>query len=372
MIATSQDLAPSEEMIPFETSFHLSAMEDDTRRTWEGWFSAEGIDWEDEIAPSTSAVFREAIDEYLRKNPVVLWDHDRSFPIGKVHSIEIHEGVGMLAKGEIFTVKDFGFEFSSDGESANMQILNKCNEVWGLMKSGIVKGLSWHGRVRKQWVWSEDLGEYIKKAKKVILISEVTITPIQVHPSAKITKVNTMAKALEMSKALPLNHVKDASMDKIKQARDAQSAYLSAMSNLEDGVDLPQEMVDAHKALMGAIEVEEPSEKALRSEVDQLKEQVSSLLQEPAPLRKRTGKPEGVQSPPSKSLEFVEVVDKALDVHKSTLNGVTEMGEGKPYYGTPEDAVKMIMLKSGGRIEHRSDFTVSPACQALLQELQGN
>lgn len=366
-IATVKTINPSEG-ITFQDSLTISPRYEGDKRTFEGWFSVGGIDWEDEDAPSTAKVFQEAADEYLRKNPVILWDHKRDFPIGKAISIKVHEGVGVHVVGEILGPRDFGYETSEDGESSSMELLNKCNEVWELMKRGIVKGLSWKGRVRKQWAWSDDLNKYVKRAKKVLLIYEVTVTPVQVHPSAQITQVNTMAKALEMSKALPLTIEGKGMSEQVKRAQEAQEAYIKAMRALEDGVDLPQEMLDRHNSIGGAMQVEEVSEKSLEMQVKELTEQINALKSEPAPLRNQTGQPTGSKERPVEGASFEESVEKSLNVMSNVENGVTDRGAGKACYVTAEDTVKMLFLKSKGRIEHRGQFSVSPACQQLLQE----
>mgnify|MGYP002638768229 CR=1 FL=1 len=349
---------------------------DSERRLWEGWISVDGIDWEDEGFPSTVEVFRDAAAEYMAKIPVVLWNHDTDFPIGRILDIQVHEGVGVWAKGEILRAQDFGFETSEEGENANLAILNKCNEVWGLIKTRIVKGLSWNGRARKQYTWAEALGRYIKQTKKVLLIREVTITSIQASPGSQITGFNEVAKALGTTAEAQI--MQEGKMNaNLLELKKAMATVKTAIQALPDGTELPQDIAEMYEEVSKALGVEVEPEpvveedevmKSLPGKMSSLADKLTSFLNEPAALVNRTGQPSGAKEKPVvEPGSFDEGVNKTLGIIGTIEDGVTQKGKGDTSYIMPTDAAKLIMLRSNGRIRH-GEFTISPACQALLKE----
>lgn len=178
------------------------------RRLFEGWMTLGGIDFQKmEVTPEA---FEDAFRVFLAKNPVVVWDHKRNLPLGRILAMTLYPEEGVFVQGEVFRFDDPVFEFWEQQELVDSDdipnIKRNCDQVWALMQTGVVKGISWHGdTLRCQYVYSEQLGEYVQQHTQVT-IAEVTVTPIQVHPGAQITAVNTLAKALELTKALPLCH----------------------------------------------------------------------------------------------------------------------------------------------------------------------
>lgn len=185
---------------------HLDGYGD--RRIFSGWASVRGIDFEDmEILPEA---FKAGAQAYLDKNPVILWDHVRNIPIGKCLEISFKEE-GIYIKAEIFNLTKEGKD--ADGKEpidmpkdprfpALQSIAAKCDEVWKLIVGGHVRGLSVSGRVRgKMRTYTDENGVKVKQPPEVLLY-EISVTPIQVVPKAKIDAANTLAKALRIVKGL--------------------------------------------------------------------------------------------------------------------------------------------------------------------------
>ena len=70
------------------------------RRTFEGWASVRGIDFQGENTPPEA--FVGALHRYLKKNPVLLWHHNFSKPIGRILSARIDYRKGIYVVGEVF------------------------------------------------------------------------------------------------------------------------------------------------------------------------------------------------------------------------------------------------------------------------------
>lgn len=200
--------------VPWTIDIHgIQHIDDPTgqdRRLFEGWASLGGIDYQDmEIAPGA---FESMAEEYLRKNPVILWDHIRHLPIGTVHSLTFADE-GLYLKGEIWRLEDLDWDDEEETRKAKSKdevfvgtenIAKKCDQVWKLIVSGKIRGLSVRGKARQYVpVYSESLQQYVPRVTEFLLY-EISVTPIQVHPGAQITAVNTIAKSLEICKSLPI------------------------------------------------------------------------------------------------------------------------------------------------------------------------
>lgn len=355
-----------DDSVGFEANGELHHIPDatgDNRRLFEGWVSLVGVDWQDEEMPTS--VFEAAIAAYMAKNPVVLWDHKREFPIGRVLKMSAYPDKGIWMRGYIFDERDF------DGQGGEIQ--QKADEVWPLMKKGHTRGLSWSGRARRRWVWSPELGKYIKQPVEV-LIHETTVTAIQVHPGAKITGINTLAKALEIAKALPLGASQqdgERTMDeKLQALQAAQETALQALHDLPDGTEIPTNLILAQEKISKALGIEKPAEappadppaedpisKALEPLMEQLKaqqEQISQLTGAPAPVRNRVDHddPAGAAPPPSEEgMGGMELISKALEIGGDSVNGVSEKGQGKAHGASGVDIMKLFMITNRHRIE---------------------
>jgi hypothetical protein len=203
---------------------HIDDPSGEDRRLFEGWASLGGIDYQGhEIEPGA---FEAMALEYLAKNPVLLWDHIRHLPIGTIHEL-IFADEGLYIKGEIWRFEDIEWDDEAEAEKAKKDgkvyvgtesIGKKCNEVWFLIKTGKIRGLSVRGKAR-QWtaVYSVELRKQIPRISEILLY-EISVTPTQVHPGAKIVAVNTLAKSLEICKGLSLE------FESFEQDRTEQSA----------------------------------------------------------------------------------------------------------------------------------------------------
>lgn len=337
------------------------------RRVWEGWASLEGIDWEDEDYPA--AVFENAMRLYTAKNPVVLWDHIRDMPIGQITEWQVVPQRGVFVRGYVFDQRDFPY---------GGNILAKCNEVWPIVQSGHIRGLSWVGVARKRWVYSEDLGKPIKQATE-ILIHEITITPTQVNPGAKITGVS-VAKAIQTCKALTIGDTQ-MSIEKVKKA---QAQYLAALHELQDGQELPSDLVTNQQQINAAMGLKpqeqtvEDASKSLKNLEEQIAKQQAELevlKGKAAPLRNQVSHQPGSSSSPKPSEgghDFMDVVSKALEMGGSIRDGKLNGGTGEAVQPVPgPDLMGMYMVRKGLALNwpdqaHRPQISFSPAAQALM------
>lgn len=357
--------------VEFVASGDLYHVEDpNNRRIVEGWCSLGGVDWEDEEILSTA--LPQAVEVYARKNPVILWDHKREFPIGQLLEWEVSER-GLFVRFRILDASDF--------DDPDSEILKKCNEVWGLVRRGIVRGLSWNGRARKRHVWSHDLRQWIKQSVE-ILMSEITVTPVQVHPGAKITGVNTLSKALEICKALRLGD-KGEPMDPIKAAQEAQAAYVAALKALPDGATLPSELVENHEAVNKALGIEPPADlsEAINKALSPLQNKIAQLeskLGGPAPLRNRVGEGnDGANGRPGErngAEVFYENISKALEIGGDVRDGKAKRGTGERLFLTGPDLMGMYLVANDCQLNwkrsQKPDISFGPGAHALMNAQQ--
>ena len=338
--------------------------DDQGRRLIEGWASLRGIDWQDEeILPES---FERGAMDYLSKNPVLLWDHKRHIPIGKVRSLTITDD-GLFMQAEIFAPTEEDTErlqqLNSLSEGYDSYLL-KANEVWWGVQQGQIRGLSVSGRTRRRAVFSPELNKYIHQGVET-LIHEISITPTQVHPGSRITGVNTLAKALELTKALPLIYTRTTMNEKQKKAFEAQTAYLAALKELGDGAELPQEMVEVHKALSTAIADDPQPEKkevavqeqpditalivkAIADQLSPIQEQINKLANVPAPIKAKTSlvAPEGASVKPLTEQNESNAIEKALGIVAMSKNGRANLGDGEFHGVDGVEAIKFIMARS--------------------------
>ena len=408
MIAEASQVPPpptgaSTAFVPFEIGakqlYHIP--DPQGRRLIEGWASLRGIDWQDEeILPES---FEQGAMEYLTKNPVLLWDHQRHIPLGKVLALTITDD-GLFMQAEIFSPTPQELEqiqkLDQLSEGYHSYLL-KANEVWWGIRQGLIRGLSVQGRTRRRAVWSPELGKFVHQGVETLL-HEISVTPTQVHPGSRITGVNTLAKALEITKALPLIERNYTMNEKQKRAMELQSMYFESLKDLGDGTEVPEEMLRVHELLSKAIKVDEPStalptvaspnvakneketpeqlavletllKKALQQHLAPLQEQVNRLSQQPAPIRARVtmNAPEGAAPKPlGQTNSYGGAIEKALQVISTSKNGISNFGQGD-YHGCDGlTAMKLIFARS--RTKNKpivfDDVTLGAAGQTLLKK----
>lgn len=372
-------------IVEFVASGELYHVPDpENRRIAEGWMSLGDVDWQDEDVPSV--ILGQSIAAYARKNPVILWDHKRHFPIGQLLEWEVSEK-GVFVRFRILDASDF--------DDPDSEILKKCNEVWGLVRRGLVRGLSWDGRARKRYIWSTELGKLIKQPVE-ILMSEITVTPVQVHPGAKITGVNTLSKALTLCKALELGDKGETSMS--EELKAAQDAYLAALHKMPDGSTLPPEILNNHEQITKALSLEpappppqEPPPKASTTLPSELQEAITKALE---PLQQKVGDLESklnvpaelrnkVQhgnapasnprpgSEPTPGEQFHEQITKALQLGSQVRDGKLQRGHGERVSVNGEDLMGACMIAQGLQLNwrekgYRPDITL-PTLQPLME-----
>jgi len=373
-----------------EQVYHIP--DEQGRRLIEGWASLRGIDWQDEeILPES---FIEGAKEYLLKNPVLLWDHTRSLPIGRVLELAVLDA-GLFMRAELFRPGDEDLRNVQPLESASdasfQSFLAKANEVWWGIKNGSIRGLSVRGRTRRRAAWSAELGRFVPQGVQT-LIYEISVTSAQVHPASRITGLNTLAKALQMTKALAL--WRDPMDEKTKKALEAQQVYVEALKSLGDNVELPQDLLVGHVAITKAIQIEEEPaakpaappappamdeaqiSKAIADAVAPLQDELNRLKGTPAPIRGRItlqGAPDGAQPKPTDLPIGPSPVEKALSMLANPKNWVNGIPGDNVAGCDAVTAMKLVMVGSKRHRDPRRQISIGDgisidrAGQALLQ-----
>jgi len=349
----------------FEVGFDRLRHIDDPlgRRLFEGWASLAGIDWQDEeILPSA---FENSARDYLRKNPVLLWDHHRHIPIGKCLELTLSPQ-GVYMKGEIFRAETSPTcPIPTDANGKVIEgfepFLAKANEVWWGVQNGNIRGLSVNGKARKRAVWSPELGRYVKQAFEVLLY-EISVTPAQVHPGSKIVAVNTLAKALTITKALPLPPPQQRNkMNKILQLQKQLIEELRAQASANGGVDLPEEFVSNHDAITKALQFSPGEEsvelgdaitKAVAAAVAPLQQKIASLEGTPAPLTRQVtmqADPQTQAKPGTDTGNEGQAITKALDILSKSVDGRADFGKGDVHRVDALGAMKLVLARAAAK-----------------------
>lgn len=349
-IANSYDVPPAPDLgenVLFAEQASLAHIEDTTggnRRLIEGWASLGGVDWQDmEISPSA---FRDAVREYLNKNPVLLWDHARYLPIGKILMCSLNEQ-GLYFRAQVYRAEDYADIELSEADQARFPALEsvakKANEVWGLILRGHALGVSIGGTSRKkEQIHSTALGRKITRVIELLLY-EISITPTQVHPGARLRAANLLAKALD----LPSEPKRSESMKPNESVlREALAAYETALRTVADeGGEIPPDVVATQIAITKALHFEDADgnthevdddpdaheegddavTKALEQENAALRERLAALGEQPAPVKNRTSNHQAPASSRPRPINGGEShqtrITKALDLAvKKALN----------------------------------------------------
>jgi len=293
---------------------------------------------------------------------------------------------GLFIKGELFPPKN---EASStlptpkDNYGRTIEgfesFRDKADEVWEAIRQGFFRGLSVNGKARKRAVWSPQLNKYVSQVVEVLLY-EISITPTQVHPGSRITAVNTLAKALSITKALPIyNSERKDPMNKQDEVRAAQEALISSLRDLGADGELPEEFLQLHDEITKAIEIEEvpgdlvPApiadpevEKSLITEavtaaLEPVVARLAQLEGVPAPHRNQTthDAPDGAAPKPGAGpTDSPTAIEKALDALSRSKDGQADYGEGETHRCDAVTAMKLIMIRGAASGKIKADNTV--------------
>lgn len=330
------------------------------RRYFEGWASLDGLDMQDmEIAADAC---KKGAANYLQRNPVIVWHHQANMPIGRVLSLTFTPQ-GMYMTGEIHRMDHILDKWAQYKDSIPLDsIAMKCEEAWQGIVSGSYRGLSIRGGVRQVApVYSPELDKPVPRVLEVELY-EISVTPISIHPGTKITKVNTVAKALseavEIVKALPCQpQQKGDRMSAIQQKWAELQAEIEAAAQSNNGeVELPEEVAKGLAAYGSAIEgvKPEPAERIGHS-----------TLETPVEAKVRpTGAPQKGELSP---------IEKALKVDGPTVYmGRTKYGEGEPFALPESDVYKghLVMAAQQGHMSLIDGVNFSPKAKQYFASQQ--
>lgn len=323
------------------------------RRYFEGWASLDGLDMQDmEIAADAC---KKGAAKYLQRNPVIVWHHQANLPIGRVLSLTFTPE-GMYMSGEIHRMDHILEKWAQYRDDIPLDsIAVKCEEVWSGIVNGSYRGLSIRGGVREvRPVYSPELDKAVPRVLEVELY-EISVTPISIHPGTKITKVNTVAKALseavEIVKALPCQPQREGDrMSAIQQKWAELQAEIEAAAKENNGeVELPEEVAKGLASYGSAVE-------GVNVDPRPAERIGHSTLETPAEAKVR---PTGAPTPGS-----VSPIEKALNHDAPTVyNGRTNFGEGDAF-GLPESDVyklHLMMANSQGHMSLIDGVNLSPA-----------
>lgn len=368
------------------------------RRYFEGWASLKGLDYLDTELPPEA--FVKGAQEYLTKNPVICWSHKPNLPIGTVLSLTFTEE-GLYMTGYIHDQSDLLKAFKKAKKKAPPDsIAVKCEEAWKGIKKGWYKGLSVRASVRAlEKVESSELGKKVIRFLE-LLILEISVCPIQMHPGAKITAVDTLARglpqeqstttleqAIEIVRGLPALPQEEEPMDVQEAWKKFQE---SLQANSKDGqVELPEEIARGIQGLSGAIsddagdqggdgngkgddgggneDPEKPPRKeppsqadlqammseavrgAFEEHVKPLREELDQLKGKRAPRKSVISikTPEGSTARPDGAPTKHGAIRRCLGEASRTYNGLTEMGKGEIFGLSLLDVTKLCLLDAG-------------------------
>ncbi len=152
------------------------------KRLIEGYFSTKDLDRDDDIVEPEA--FKKSLKSFISKNGVVLYNHRRDTPIGKVIEGNIDD------KGAFVVV-----EIAKNVPDAD--------NVWELIKQGVLKTFSF-GFVPLKVEWCEGNGKEVRILKEVDLL-EVSIVSVPANPNAVFTIVEGKTVNIEFEGINPFD-----------------------------------------------------------------------------------------------------------------------------------------------------------------------
>lgn len=170
----------------------------------------------------------------------------------------------------------------------------------------------------------------------------------------------------------------------IEKVKKAQAQYLAALHELQDGQELPSDLVTNQQQINAAMGLKpqeqtvEDASKSLKNLEEQIAKQQAELevlKGKAAPLRNQVSHQPGSSSSPKPSEgghDFMDVVSKALEMGGSIRDGKLNGGTGEAVQPVPgPDLMGMYMVRKGLALNwpdqaHRPQISFSPAAQALM------
>lgn len=320
-------------------------------RIFEGWASLSTVDYQNHRIPSI--LLQDAAAEYMRKNPVIIWHHIPTLPIGRVLQMRV-EDRGLYIRAEI--LQGAQIKSSVEGNVDFPSIALVADEVWNLIKSSLVRGLSI--RLRKRGPFKETntpLGT-VQEVQEVAIIYEISVTPLPVNPGCQIDGANLLAKALPMPQ-------KDTTMSELLKAQE--HLLRLAADAAEKGQTVPQAFLDRHNLLTKAFDAT-PDPKA--NEIARLEAQIAQLKGQTAPPRaaQTMGSSTGAIAPPNVSSDPRSVMSKAIELAGDPI-AAEKLGIDLGDLPPANDLMSLITVQSKGKIRIHQEINVSPQTQRYLQ-----
>ena len=283
----------------------LMMLEDGDRRTFEGWAAVDEVDLDGMLLPAEYMEW--SLEQYMRTNPVLLWNHNPNLPIGRILKMRYVQNKGVYVKGEIAKARDIESSFveirDHDGEEL-LDVAKACEQSWRLIKSGLARSLSIGAtNIGKQWEERIVDGVTVQVPKR-IRIKEVSLAAIAKNPETIITAANILAKALPS-----ISTGEQKIMDKLVEL----GIEIKELAE-KNGGKLTQDQEEFAIDLLKALGHEKP-------EVEPLKDEKATMKS----LQEMLEKQNQVISELKKSLEAVsqnEVAEPSLSTQKSTTSTI--------------------------------------------------
>jgi HK97 family phage prohead protease len=199
---------------------------DDTKRRFKGLASTIDLDRGGDIV--LPEAFKTTLETF-KKNPIILFNHDKDKPIGIAERLEIQPGRGLAVEGLISQAKDV-------------------EDTWVKMKEGILRGMSFSYRIQDSEF--KDNAQVIKELD----LFEISVVSIPMNANALLT----IAKSIDATQAFRENFAGDI----FKQLPDG--SFYKFITNKENKTDITKE------DLQKFIEQEKENEKTTKDQMEVL------------------------------------------------------------------------------------------------------
>lgn len=301
---------------PFELAANIKVLSDtseDGKIFIEGYANTATKDRVGDLIPS-SAWTDEAIKNFMDRQPVMLFNHSYSAPIGSFSTIERHEK-GLYVKGWIY-----------DNWEHSQKVID-----------GVLRSFSVHFNTDwSNWEWSNEMDCFI--CKKIDDIYEISIATIPANADSTFTvakslgedfaefkKSHTPMNLFESLKSL-LSKKKDGTLTEseakqLEEIVNENSELLKSLMKTEEAVE--EETTEEEEATEKATEEDQEVEETEESETEKsLKAELENIKKELAEEKARNAKPKTAtaKSPdPRKETGALSDSEKALEDSANAL-----------------------------------------------------